>query len=255
MFEIKGKTAIVTGGASGIGLSTVEALLAKGANVVMSDINEHNLHIESTRLTLEYPMMITTKVTNVSNPDEVKELVNFAVDKFGSVDIMVANAGIAMFGNCLDETALNDYHKVIDVNQHGVFYCNKFAIEQMTKQGNGGAIVNISSIEGLIGDPQLYHYNATKGAVRLLTKSLALAHAKDNIRLNTVHPGYITTGMINPDSLGQEHYEGLKALHPLSEGLGRIGLPEEISSAVIFAIENSFMTGSEIVVDGGYTAQ
>lgn len=254
MFEIRNKVAIVTGGADGIGLATVEALLRKGAKVILSDINKEKLHNEATRLSVEFHDDVTYKVTDVSDEEQVKELVQFAVDTYGHLDIMVANAGIGFGGDSLT-TPTDMYKKVIDVNQHGVFYSSMEAIKQMVKQGTGGAVVNVSSILGIVGQSGALYYNASKGAVRLMTKSMALEFAKFNIRVNSVHPGYIITGMVNDDVMGEEGINALKMLHPLAQGIGRLGAPEEISSAILLAIENTFMTGSEIVVDGGYTAQ
>lgn len=121
----------------------------------------------------------------------------------------------------------------------------------MEKQGNGGALVSTSSIEGCAGDPMLPHYNAAKGGVNLLTKSSALALAKYGIRVNTVNPGYIETGMVNEATMGKEGIEHLKSLHPL----GRLGRSEEIAHGVVFLVENEFTTGHNLYIDGGYTAQ
>lgn len=123
----------------------------------------------------------------------------------------------------------------------------------MIEQGEGGAIVNVSSILGLIADYNVSSYNIAKWAVRRMTKNFAIELSKYNIRVNSVHPGYITTGMVNDDTMGKEGIEFLKSKHPLCAAIGRLGEPEEISSAIMLAIENTFMTGSEIVVDGGYT--
>ena len=254
MFDIKGKVAIVTGSANGLGLATVEALLHKGAKVVMSDINKPLLVEEATRLTNLYPMQVTFKVTDVSDEEQVKDLIGHALDKFGKLDIMVANAGVGYGGVTIEDDTVN-YHKLIDVNQHGVFYCDKHAIAQIAKQGGNGAVVNISSIEGMIAEAGLAYYNTSKWAVRGLTKSLALEYAPMNIRVNSVHPGYFITGMVNDDTMGEAGIEHLKSKHPLTAGIGRLGKPEEIAHAVVFCVENTFLTGVEIVVDGGYTAQ
>ena len=254
MFDIKGKVAIVTGAANGIGLETTKALLAKGAFVLMTDINKELLVHECTKLTNEYPMQVTCEMADVSDEYLVEHIVSKAVATFGHLDIMVANAGVG-FGGSTHEDDTRNYHKLIDVNQHGVFYCDKYAIKQMVAQGGNGAVVNISSIEGIIGEAGLAYYNTSKWAVRGLTKSLALEYAPHNIRVNSVHPGYIITGMVNEDTMGEAGLEYLKAKHPITKGIGRLGAPEEIAHAVVFAIENTFMTGTEIIIDGGYTAQ
>lgn len=249
MFEISGKTAIVTGGTSGIGLATAEAFLKKGANVVIAGRNE-----KRGADALEQLKKVSDKVvfrqTDTSNEDEVKALVDFAVEQFGSLDIMFNNAGVGMAAP-VDEMTGEDWRKMIDINLTGVFYGVKYAAVQMKKQGTPGAIVSTSSIEGLVGDPILPSYNAAKGGVNLLTKSSALALAKDGIRVNTVNPGYVRTGMVNEDTHGDEGVQHLIDLQPL----GRLGKPEEIAHGVVFLVENEFTTGINLYIDGGYTAQ
>ena len=248
MFDIKGKTAIVTGGTSGIGLATAEALLKKGAKVVISGRGAKRGAEAEAKLKEISPDVVYHQ-TDTSNEEEVKNLVDFAVEKFGSLDIMFNNAGIGIQGT-VDQMSGEDFRKVIDINLNGVFYGIKYAAIQMKKQGKGGAIVSTSSIEGL-GDPIIPSYNAAKGGVNILTKSSALALAKDGIRVNTVNPGYITTGMVNEDTMGKEGIDYLISLHPL----GRLGTSEEIAHGVIFLIENEFVTGLNLLIDGGYTAQ
>ena len=249
MFEIKGKTAVITGGTSGIGLATAEAFLKKGAKVVVAGRNE-----QRGAAALEDLKKISDDVlfrkTDTSDEQDVKALIDFAVKKFGSLDIMYNNAGI---GNAapVDQMSGEDFRKLISINLTGVFYGIKYAALQMEKQGKGGAIVSTSSIEGVIGDPNLPAYNSAKGGVNILTKSAALALAKYNIRVNTVNPGYILTGMVNEKTMGKEGLAKLVSLHPL----GRLGKPEEIAHGVVFLVENEFTTGLNLYIDGGYTAQ
>ena len=252
MFNVKDKVAIVTGGASGIGLSAVEALLEKGAKVVIADYNDTTLEAENVRLSEKYGESVSVYKVDVSDREAVKAMVAFAAQKYGRLDVMVANAGIGAGDVAFED---NYYEKVISVNQHGVYYCAAEAAKVMIAQGEGGAIVNVSSIEGLIADAGLFSYNTSKWAVRGMTKNMALSLAKYNIRVNSVHPGYIITGMVNENTMGEAGIAYLKSKHPLCEGIDRLGEPEEISSAIMLAIENTFMTGSELVVDGGYTAQ
>ena len=249
MFEINGKTAIVTGGTSGIGLATAEALLKKGAKVVISGRGAQRGAEAEAKLKEISPDVVYVQ-TDTSKEEEVKQLVDFAVEKFGSLDIMFNNAGIGIQAP-VDQMSGEDFRKVIDINLNGVFYGIKYAAIQMKKQGKGGAIVSTSSIEGVIGDPLIPSYNAAKGGVNILTKSSALALAKDGIRVNTVNPGYITTGMVNEETMGKEGIQYLISLHPL----GRLGTSEEIAHGVIFLIENEFVTGFNLLIDGGYTAQ
>ena len=248
MFEIKGKTAVVTGGTSGIGLATAKAFLEKGAKVVIAGRNEERGAKALEELKAVSPDVVFHK-TDTSDPAQVKGLIDFAVKTYGSVDIMYNNAGIANFLP-VDQMSDEDFNKLISINLTGVFYGIKYAALQMEKQGHGGAIVSTSSIEGTIGDPNLPSYNAAKGGVNLLTQSAALALAKYNIRVNTVNPGYIYTGMINEKTMGADGMKRLESLHPL----GRLGKAEEIAHGVVFLVENEFTTGTHLYIDGGYTA-
>jgi len=157
------------------------------------------------------------------------------------------NAGIGLQGN-VEETSYSDWKKVIDVNLNGVFLGTKYGVIHMKE--HGGSIINISSIEGLIGDPRIAAYNASKGGVRILTKSAALHAAPYKIRVNSIHPGYINTPMIGEDP---ETLKYLISLHPM----GHLGEAEDVANMALFLAseESRFSTGSEFVVDGGYTAQ
>lgn len=246
MNELKGKVAIITGGASGIGLATVEAFLDKGSKVVLSDYNEELGKQQADRLA-EKGEVIFVKA-DVSKEEEVKALVDKTVETFGTVDVIFNNAGIGSQGET-HALSYEDYEKVIKINQDGVFFGAKHALNVMRENG-GGVIINCASILGLVGEPTAFAYNAAKGAVVLMTKSLALQYAKDNVRCVGIAPGYVESGMVNKEALG-EYYDGLVAKHPI----GRLGVADEIAHAVIFAAENTFLTGLTIPVDGGYTAQ
>lgn len=249
MFDIKGKTAVITGGTSGIGLATAKAFLEKGGKVVIAGRNaergkkaEDELHETSSDAIFHQ--------CDTSDPQEVQDLIKFAVDAFGSLDIMFNNAGIAS-GAPVDVMSDEDFQKLISINLTGVFYGTKYAAQEMEREGHGGAIVNTSSVEGAVGDPNLPSYNASKGGVNLLTQSAALALAKKGIRVNTINPGYIQTGMVNEGTVGKAGIDHLVSLHPL----GRLGKPEEIAHGVVFLVENEFTTGTHLYIDGGYTAQ
>lgn len=246
--ELAGKVAVVTGGASGIGLATAKAFLEKGAKVVVADFNEEGGQAAVGQLDSSGENALFVKV-DVSKEESVQNLVAEAVNKFGGLDIMVNNAGIGALGET-HELAYEDYHKIIAVNQDSVFFGSKHAVRQMMDTG-GGVIINTSSILGSVGEGGAFAYNASKGAVNLMTKSLALQYASKNIRVNAVAPGYVESGMVNREALGPEFYGALVAKHPI----GRIGRPEEIAHAIVFLCENEFMTGTTILVDGGYTAQ
>ncbi len=246
MMNLDGKVAVVTGASSGIGLATTKAFVAKGVKVVISDINEEAGIAHTETLKADGHAVAFFKA-NVAHEDEVKSLVQFAVETFGKLDIIVNNAGIGALGST-HELSYEDYHKVIQVNQDSVFYGSKYAIQQFLKQG-GGVIVNIASILGTVGEAGAFAYNASKGAVNILTKSLAAEYAPRNIRTNAICPGYVESGMVNKEALG-DFYEGLVARHPI----GRLGQPDEIAHACVFVCENEFMTGATLLVDGGYTA-
>lgn len=246
MFHLKDKVAVITGGASGIGLATVEAFLDKGAKVVLSDYNAEDGQKHADRLSEKGDVMFVK--TDVSNESEVKALIDKTVESYGSVDVLFNNAGIGAQG-ATHELTYEDYSKVIKINQDGVFFGSKYAVQQMRKNG-GGVVINCASILGIVGEPTAYAYNASKGAVVLMTKSLALQYAKDNIRCAAVAPGYVESGMVNREALG-EYYDNLVDKHPI----GRLGVPEEIAHAVVFIAENEFLTGITLPVDGGYTSQ
>ncbi|MGO1058352.1 SDR family NAD(P)-dependent oxidoreductase [Planococcus sp. FY231025] len=246
--DLTGKVAVVTGAASGIGLATAKALAAKGAKVVVADINAEGGRNAAKELQGSGAESVFIEF-DASQEDSVARLIAAAVEAFGQIDIMVNNAGV----RALSETHMlsyEDYRKVIAVNQDGVFFGSKHAIREMLKTG-GGAIVNTASILGSVGEASAFAVTASKGAVNLMTKSLALQYADKNIRVNAVSLGYIETAMSNRTTLSPEAYEKAVAKHPI----GRLGRSEEVAHAIVFLCENDFVTGSTLMVDGGYTAQ
>lgn len=247
MTDLKGKTAIVTGGASGIGLATAKAFAERHVNVVIADYNE-TAGNEAAELLKRIGAESVFIKTDVSDEASVENLVTKTVSEYGQLDIMVNNAGIGTLGPT-HELSFEDYNRVISINQNGVFFGAKYAIREMLKTG-GGSIVNTASILGHVGQAGAFPYNASKGAVNIMTKSLALEYASNNIRVNAVCPGYVETGLVNKKSLG-DFYDNLVAQHPI----GRLGRPDEIAHAIVFLCENEFMTGSSLMIDGGYTAQ
>ncbi|RUL54727.1 SDR family NAD(P)-dependent oxidoreductase [Lysinibacillus antri] len=247
MFNLQDKVAIVTGGSSGIGLATVKAFVAKGAKVILSDINVEggNQHVAAIR---ETGGEVTFFEANVADESAVQALVQFAVDTYGKLDIIVNNAGIGVLAET-HQLSYEDYHRVIKINQDSIFYGSKYAIQEFLKTGSGGAIVNVASILGTVGQAGAFAYNASKGAANLMTKSLAAEYSSRNIRINSVCPGYVESGMVNKEALG-DYYDGLVAQHPI----GRLGQPDEIAHAIVFLCENEFTTGANLLVDGGYTS-
>ncbi len=256
MGRVSGKIALVTGGALGLGKAISQLLAKEGAKIVVTDIKEVEGKAVVEAIKQAGGEAIFLK-QDVVNEDEWKKVISETERTFGGLDILVNNAGVVLMKS-IEDTSLKEWKWLHGINLDAVFLGTKYGIQLMKKSG-GGSIVNISSIEGIIADPNLFAYNSSKGGVRLLTKSAALhcAKAGQNIRINSVHPGYTWTPMVEQaiDELGgtQEIVDQVKALHPI----GRYGQPIDIANGVLFLAseESSFMTGSELVIDGGYTAQ
>ncbi|MBQ0140739.1 MAG: SDR family oxidoreductase [Kurthia sp.] len=241
------KVVIVTGGASGIGKESALAFAKEGAKVVIADFSEQGQTVVDELVNQNHEALFIK--TDVADEEQVKNLITQTVEKFGKLDIMFANAGIAKDAPAVD-LPYADWQRTIDINLSGVFLCDKHAIEQFLKQGTGGVIVNSGSIHSFVGLPSVTAYAAAKGGVKLLTQSLCTAYAKDNIRVNAVCPGYIETPLLK--DLDEETKAGLAAMHPQ----GRLGKPEEVASTVLFLAGDgaSFINGTTLLVDGGYTA-
>lgn len=240
------KVAIITGGASGMGKAFTKAFLNEGAKVVYTDIQEQPASQNPNELFIQQ---------DVSQEADWNKVMQATLEKFGKVNIVVNNAGISKY-QTIEEVTKEDWDKIIGVNLTGVMWGNKYAVKAMKDNGEQNSIINMSSVGGIIGTPDLTAYCSSKGGVRLLTKSVALYCAKKgyNIRVNSIHPGTIKTPMIagamkeNPAV-----QKSLEAAHPM----GRIGKPEEIANMAVFLAsdKSSFSTGSEFIADGGYTAQ
>ena len=248
--RLENKVALISGGARGMGAVEARIFAQEGAKVVIGDVlvdEGHQVEAEITESGGEC-VFVHLDVT-----DEIawQDAVAAAVTRFGQLDILVNNAGIARI-NTIEDTTSEEWDLVMDINAKGVFLGTKSAIPELRKVG-GGSIVNISSIAGLTGG-RTSSYAASKGAVRLLSKSTAIQYASEGIRCNSVHPGVIETPMTSPIMLNTKEGRKLnEARHPM----GRIGQPEDIAYGVLFLAsdESSFMTGSELVIDGGLTAQ
>lgn len=243
--RLQDKVAIVTGGASGIGEFTVREMLKQGAKVVIADFNDAG----GQKLADELGENVSFIHVDVSNEEQVEAMVKHAVDTFGKVDILFSNAGIGSIGST-HELTLEEWNKTISINLSGVFLCAKYALKEMVKQGSG-SIVNCASILGHVGQAATASYTAAKGGVVNMTRALALEYASQGIRVNAVCPGYIKTPLL--DQLDDEMMQHLVSLHPL----GRLGESHEVANAVVFLAsdEASFVTGANLLVDGGYTAQ
>jgi meso-butanediol dehydrogenase/(S,S)-butanediol dehydrogenase/diacetyl reductase len=249
MARFDGKVVLVTGAASGIGAATARRFSSEGARLMLGDVNEEGLASLAKELDAS-GSSVDAKTTDVAELAQVEALTNAAVERFGRLDVVFNNAGIAAYGQSPDLDPA-EWHRVIDVDLHSVFYGCRAAIPHLRNAG-GGSIVNTASISGLFGDYGLAAYNAAKGAVVNYTKTAAIDHARDGIRINAVCPGAIETALTadlkaNPVSMSE--YEKLIPM-------GRMGEADEIAGVVAFLASDdaSYLTGAAIVVDGGLTS-
>ena len=252
MGRLDGKVALISGGARGQGAAEALLFAKEGAKVVFGDLlDDEGRQIEAQ--VAELGGDATYIHLDVTSADDWDAAVQTALDRYGRLDILVNNAGILGRRTGLEDTTSEQWDAVLNVNAKGAFVGTKAAIPALRDAG-GGSIVNISSIAGIIADPTgIPAYQASKGAVRLLTKSTALQHAADNIRCNSVHPGLIVTAMsedvlADPDRR-QEFFGSIP--------LGRLGTVDDIANGVLFLAsdDSSFVTGSELIIDGGLVAQ
>jgi len=256
MLGLKDKVCAVTGGAKGIGRATCIRLAREGARVAILDLDDDDgaevlEAVEAEGVDAEYRHL------DVSDEAAVREALQGIAERFGRLDVLVNNAGISGANKPTHEVTAEEWDKVMAVNVSGVFYGTKAAVPLMRRAG-GGSIVNLSSIYGIIGAPDIPPYHASKGAVREMTKVDALLYAADGIRVNSVHPGFIWTPLV--EALAEESEQGkeafrreLDALHPI----GHVGEPEDIAAGIAYLASDDakFLTGSELVIDGGYTAR
>lgn len=259
MSRVEGKVAIVTGGALGLGKAAAELLAKEGAKVVVTDIKDAEGEATAKGIAAAGGEAIYLH-HDVADEAAWEKVMAETIAKFGRVDIVVNNAGIAI-SSAPEEQTLEEWRRLQSINLDGVFLGTKHALIAMKAHApqTQGSIINLSSIEGLVGDPALGAYNAAKGGVRIYTKSVALYCGKNGlpIRVNSVHPGYIWTPMVETylsETVGvEEGRKALDSLHPI----GHVGEPDDIAYGVLYLAsdESKFVTGSELVIDGGYTAQ
>ncbi|GAA1521338.1 SDR family NAD(P)-dependent oxidoreductase [Brevibacterium permense] len=251
MADFTGKVALVTGGGSGLGEAISKDLAAKGAKVVLTDINLEAAERVAGEVT-EAGGTASAIQQDTSSKEDSEKVVKFAVDTYGGLNFAVNNAGIGGKQVPVGETDLDSWDKVIDVNLNGVLYGMRFQIPAMLKSGaKDSAIVNMASVHGTVAAINNGAYTAAKHGVVGITKNAAAEYGTEGLRINAVGPGYITTPLLE-SSLDAEAIEGLKAKHPL----GRLGTPEEIAKVVSFLLSDdaSFVTGAYYLIDGGYTA-
>ena len=254
MDRLKGKTAIVTGAALGLGRAMVIRMAEEGASVAALDMLDEDgqalaAALQGRGLNVRYWHC------DVSREAEVAQVIGEAAAYFGRLDAVVNNAGVSGVNKPTHEVTEAEWDWVQGINVKGVFFCTKHAIPPL-RQAGGRGIVNLSSIYGLVGGPDLPAYHASKGAVRLMTKTDAMIYAPDKIRVNSIHPGFIWTPMVEKHLGGmadpQASRKATDALHPL----GHMGEPDDVAWGVVYLAsdEAKFITGTELVIDGGYTA-
>lgn len=250
MKTLKDKVALITGAASGIGEATAKLFAAEGASVVVSDISEDKgiKVVDDIRKLGGNAIFVKT---DTSKPDDHERLVKETVNAFGKLNIAVNNAGIGGASARTGEYPVDSWQKVIDINLSGVFYGMKYQLPEMVKAGSG-SIVNIASILGQVGFENSPAYVASKHGVVGLTKGTALEYAKEKVRVNSIGPGFIYTGLVNEQTMGKEAISFLEQKH----AVGRLGTAEEVAELILFLASDkaSFITGAYYPVDGGYLA-
>ena len=255
--RLEGKVALVTGGGSGIGRASAEAFAREGARVVVADLSESNA-LETAAKIGEGGGEAATARGDVTDSADAEAMVRAAVDRYGRIDVLLNSAGItSRHGSLKDASPEEAWDKVIDINLKGTWMVSWHAVPEMERSG-GGSIVNLASTMALVGYPVgigdgFNPYPPSKGGVIQFTRTLALAYAKKGIRVNCLCPGYIATSLTADLRANDE----TRRLTLDRTPMGRYGLPEEVANAAIFLAsdESSFITGSPLIVDGGYTAQ
>lgn len=257
MDRVRGKVCVITGGAMGIGRACAERLADEGARLAIFDVCQVDGEALVAALKQRGIDAAYWQV-DVASEAVVAAAMQAVVAQFGRIDVLVNNAGIAGVNKPTHEVTEAEWDRVQAINVKGVFFCTKHVIPAM-KAAGAGSIINLSSIYGLVGGPDVPPYHASKGAVRLMSKTDAITYAPDRIRVNSIHPGYIWTPMV-------EHHLQASGVTDLEAGrrdvgklhpLGHMGEPDDIAWAVVYLAsdESKFMTGAEMVIDGGYTAR
>jgi NAD(P)-dependent dehydrogenase (short-subunit alcohol dehydrogenase family) len=255
MYRLEGKVAVVTGGAVGIGRSCAFLMAREGASVAVLDTDERAGEMVVADI-LGLGMHARFWRCDVSNEADVSKAIDEVAAHYGRINILVNNAGIAGPNKPTHELTEAEWDRVQAINVKGVFFCTKHVIAHMRAAG-GGSIINLSSIYGLVGGADVPPYHASKGAVRLMSKTDALIYAPDRIRVNSIHPGYIWTPMVEGHLKSMGDLEAGKKMVADLHPLGRMGEPDDIAWGAVYLASNEakFVTGAELVIDGGYTAR
>ena len=252
-FGLLGRSAVITGAANGIGRATAELFAVEGARLVVADVDAERLHELCDTLEARGVEVVAVD-GDVSRPEDAKRMIRAAVERYGRLEVLVANAGIIPLLNIVDATP-DDWDEVMAIDGRGMFLSCKYAIEEMIETG-GGSIVCLSSISGLAGQKGQSTYGPAKFAATGLTKHLAVEWAERGIRVNAVAPGTIRTERVRrlpEEPGGVEYLQEIERMHPM----GRLGEPDEVARAIAFLASDhaSFITGAILPVDGGYLAQ
>ena len=248
--RVAGKVALVSGAARGIGAATAKLLAQEGAAVVLGDVLETEGRQTAAGI-VAAGGRATFMPLDVTRADSWQQVIAAAVAAYGKLDVLVNNAGISGRA-AVGETDVETWERVMEINGKGVFLGTKLAIPELRKAG-GGSIINISSIYGIVGSETSAAYHASKGAVRIFTKAAAIQYAAEGIRVNSVHPGFVDSPMTAANHALPEVHNLRISRTPL----GRMGTPEDIAAGILYLAsdESAFVTGSELVIDGGMTAQ
>lgn len=260
LFDLSGKTAVVTGGAMGIGKGIVDRLSEAGGSVVIADV-DIDLGQETMKELTEKGRRVEFMATDISNLGDIDKAIDFSIKTFGSLDILVNNAGVYPFMPALNLTE-SAWNRVMDINLKGSFFFAQKAAKKMVEKGNGGKIINIASIDALHPTGNLVHYDSSKGGLVMMTKSLAFEWGKYDIHVNAIAPGGIQTPgaaqsantMIQASGLKPEQFTEMSKSFTARIPMGRQGEPDEIATVVLFLASEAarYITGETIVVDGGY---
>ena len=252
MNRVLNKVIIVTGGATGIGQATCYLLAREGASIALVDIND-----QSGKDTVEKIQSHGGKAEfwhmDVTNEDNIEKIFKAIADKFGRIDVLVNNAGFIGSNKPTHEMTESEWDRVMNINVKSVFFCTKHVISYLKKVG-GGSIINVSSIHGLLGSPDYPANHASKGAIRLMSKTDAMLYVRDKIRVNSIHPGYINTPCLGdiPHKQGMSNEE-LQAAYNKLQPMGSVGEADDIAYGILYLAsdESKFVTASELVIDGG----